>query len=139
MSTNAEAPTSKPSRVAFWIGWTLSALPAGMLLFSAVMKFGNSPDLTKGFEHLGWPLHLAVPLGVLELACALLYLIPRTAVLGAILVAGYLGGAIATHVRLEEPFFMQAGLGVVMWLGLYLRDPRLRTLIPLRMPPARGT
>lgn len=110
-----------------------------MLLFSASMKFGSSPDMTKGFEHLGWPLHLAVPLGVLELACALLYLIPRTAVLGAILIAGYMGGAIATHVRIGEPFFMQAGFGVVMWLGLYLRDPRLRALIPLRSPQPRGT
>lgn len=64
----------------------------------------------------------------------MLFLIPRTAVLGAILLAGYMGGAIATHVRIGEPFIMQAGVGVLAWLGLYLREPRLRALIPLRDP-----
>ena len=75
---------------------------------------------------------------VLGFFCVALFLIPRTAVLGAVLIAGYLGGAIATHVRIGEPFFIQAALGVVMWLGLYLRDPRLRALIPLRTPAAGG-
>ncbi len=132
MATDTQPTPPRPSRMAFWIGWVLSALPVPLFLFSAFGKFGKSPDVVKGFEHLGWPLHTAVPLGVLELACVVLFLIPQTAVLGAILIAGYLGGAIATHVRLEEPFYMQASLGVVMWLGLYLREPRLRALVPLR-------
>jgi hypothetical protein len=86
------------------------------------------------FAHLGWSERSMLPLAILELTCALLFLIPRTAVLGAILVAGYMGGAIATHARLGEPFLVQAGVGLLVWLGLYLRVPRLRELIPLRRP-----
>ena len=139
MDTESQSLAPRPSRKAFWIGWVLSALPVPLFVFSAIMKFGQSPDLVKGFEHLGWPADLAVPLGILELSCVLLFLIPRTAVLGAILIAGYLGGAIATHLRVEELFVVQAALGVVMWLGLYLREPRLRALIPLRTSPADRT
>jgi uncharacterized membrane protein YphA (DoxX/SURF4 family) len=116
-------------------GWVLTALPAGLLIFSGIMKFGTSKELNEGFAHLGLPTTLAWPLGILELSCVLLYLLPRTAVLGAILLAGYLGGAIITHVRIGEPFFMQAILGVILWLGLYLREPRLRALIPWRTTP----
>lgn len=121
----------------FWIGWILSIIPMPLLFMSAAMKFIQPEDVTKGFEHLGWPLSLAVPLGILELACAILFLIPRTAVLGAILLTGYLGGAIATHVRLEEQFVTPAALGIVLWLGLYLRDARLRALLPLRTAAGR--
>lgn len=120
------------SKSAFWGGWVVSGLPAAMLLFSAAMKFISSPQRTEGFNHLGWPEKYAVALGVVELACTALYLFPRTAVLGAILLTGYMGGAIATHARLGEMFVIQAGLGVLVWLGLYLRDRRVRALIPLR-------
>lgn len=75
---------------------------------------------------------MATPLGIVELVCAALYLLPRTAVLGAILLTGYMGGTIITHLRLGEPFYMQAGIGVLFWLGLYLRDARLRELAPWR-------
>jgi hypothetical protein len=88
--------------------------------------------VVKGFEHLGWPLGLAVALGVVELACVVIYLFPKTAVLGAILLTGYLGGAVAAHVRLEEQFAMPVILGVMLWGGLYLRDIRLRALLPFR-------
>ena len=71
-------------------------------------------------------------LGILEAACTIVYLIPRTAYLGAILLTAYMDGAVATHVRVGEPFYLQVGLGVLVWLGLYLRDPRIRELIPLR-------
>lgn len=134
MAGDASTIGLAPSRRAFWVGWVLSALPAPLLSFSAIMKFVKPPDVLKGFAHLGWPERLALPLGILELACLVLYLIPRTAVLGAVLMAGYMGGAIATHVRIGEPFIMQGLLGVVVWLGLYLREPRLRRLIPLRTP-----
>lgn len=129
--------TSPRRPKSFWIGWVLSILPMPLLLMSAAMKFMKPEDVVKGFEHLGWPLSLAVPLGILELACAILFLIPRTAVLGAILLTGYLGGAIATHVRLEEQFVTPAALGIVAWLGLYLREARLRALLPLRSPAGR--
>ena len=128
------APTSAPavSKKALWIGWILGMLPMPLMLFSGIMKFIMPADAVKSFADLGWPVRLALALGILELACTILYLIPRTAVLGAILLTGYMGGAIATHVRIGEPFWMQATIGVLFWLGLYLRDPRLRALIPLR-------
>lgn len=77
-------------------------------------------------------MNVAFGLGILEVACVVVYLIPRTAVLGAILLTGYLGGAVATHLRVGDPCFGPILLGVVLWGGLFLRDPRLRTLIPLR-------
>jgi hypothetical protein len=118
------------------VGWVVGALPALVLLFSASMKFSGSRELVEGFNHLGWPVSLAAPLGILEATVALLYLFPRTAVLGAILVTGYMGGAMAAHVRIGEPFFMQFLMGVLIWGGLYLREPRLGALIPLRREQA---
>jgi hypothetical protein len=134
MNYESQPIVSRPSRKALWAGWVLSVLPVPLLAFSAAMKFIRPPEVVEGFAHLGWPERLALPLGILELACVAVFLIPRTAVLGAILIAGYMGGAIATHVRLGEPFFIQAGVGLLPWLGLYLRDPRLRALAPLRSP-----
>jgi hypothetical protein len=110
----------------------MSVLPVLMLLMSATMKFLKPPDVVEGFAHLGYPLGLAIPLGVVELACTILYLVPRTSVLGAILLTAYLGGAVSTHVRVEEAFFMPIVLGILVWGGLFLRDPRVRALIPLR-------
>jgi hypothetical protein len=126
----AVAPVSKAR---FWIGVVLSAIPVLMLTMSAVMKVMQpAPDFAKGMEHLGWGLHLAIPLAVLEITCTLLYLIPRTSVLGAILLAAYLGGATATHVRVGDPWFIPVLLGVSLWLGLWLREPRLHDVLPLR-------
>ncbi len=127
-----ETTTPSVSRPALWIGWILGILPAGLLIFSGVMKFMKSPELVEGFDHIGWPADLALALGIVELVSTLLYLIPRTAVLGAVLLTGYLGGANATHVRIGEPFLFQVGMGVLLWLGLFLRDPRLRALLPWR-------
>jgi uncharacterized membrane protein YphA (DoxX/SURF4 family) len=126
------APAAPVSKKVLWTSYILSALPVLVLLFSGSMKFTHSPDLAKGFDHLGWPLRLAVPLGILELTCAILSIIPRTSVLGAILVAAYMGGAVATHVRIGEPPYVQILIGVLVWGGLYLRDSRLRALLPLR-------
>lgn len=125
-------PPPAPVSPAFlWTGRIMSYLPALLFVFSGLMKFNRTPELEKGFEHLQMPVAFATGLGVLELACTVLYLIPRTAVLGAILLTGYLGGAILTHLRVGDPFIVQFILGVVLWGGLYLRDPRLRALIPL--------
>jgi hypothetical protein len=118
-----------------WTGRVLSALPVPLFVFSASMKLRNPPDLAEGFAHLGWPISVGVPLGVVELVCTILYAIPQTAVLGAVLLTGYLGGAIATHVRIGEPIFMHVGLGIVLWLGLFLRDARIRSLLPWRTLP----
>ena len=110
----------------------MTALPVALLLMSGIMKLLRPGFVVEGFHHLGIPDHLIVPIGILELTCTIIYLIPRTSVLGAILLTGYLGGAILTHLRVGEPVFAQAIFGVLVWGGLFLRDPRLRVLIPLR-------
>jgi hypothetical protein len=128
--------TRPVSKGALWAGRVLSALPVLLLLFSAAMKFARPPEVMKGFAEMGYPERLAVPLGVVELTCTLLYVLPPTAVLGAVLLTGYLGGATATHLRIgQQQFVMPALLGVVAWLGLFLREPRLRALIPVRRRP----
>ena len=131
----SDNPTAPVSKKMLWAGRIMSALPVLGLLFSASMKLSHPPSLDEGFTHLGWPVNLALALGILELACTIVYVIPRTAVLGAILLTGYLGGAIATHVRIGEPFLPVILMGVLIWGGLFLRDPRLRALIPLRRQP----
>jgi hypothetical protein len=115
-----------------WAGWIVSALPVLGLLFSAAAKLAKPVAVVEEFTRLGWPESVTLALGIVELTCAILYLIPQTAVLGAILLTGYLGGAVATHVRIQENFIPPIVMGVLVWLGLYLRDRRLRTLIPLR-------
>ena len=128
--------TRPVSRKVLWTGYIMSALPVLMLLFSAAMKFANPPPVAEGFKHLGLPESFALGLGVLELGCTLLYIIPRTSVLGAILLTGYLGGAVLAHLRVGDPFFGPVIFGVLVWGGLFLRDPRLRALIPFRHRPA---
>jgi hypothetical protein len=129
------APVSQKMR---WAGLIMSMLPVLMLLMSAAMKFMKPASVIEGFAHLGFPESLALGLGILELACTIVYLIPQTSVLGAILLTGYLGGATVTHLRVGDPFLMPVILGVLVWGGLFLRDPRLRVIIPLRREPARG-
>lgn len=119
------------SKKALWAGRIISALPVLMLLFSAVMKLLKPAPVIEEFGRLGYPEKLAIVLGIVELGCTLIYIIPRTAVLGAILLTAYLGGATTTHVRIGDPFFFPIVFGILIWLGLYLRDPRLRSLVPL--------
>ena len=92
------------------------------------------PDVAKNMETMGWPASVAPVIGILNLGSLALYLIPQTAVLGAILLTGYLGGAVATHLRVGETgmSFVPVAFGVVIWLGLYLRDARIRELLPFR-------
>ena len=116
-----------------WAGYVMSALPVLMLLFSGILKLVKPASVAEGFTHLGYDDNLALGLGLVELLSTLLYVIPRTTVLGAILLTGYLGGATATHLRIGEPFHMAVLLGVLLWGGLSLRDERLRQLIPLRL------
>ena|SRR5688572_15682828 len=128
--TDRQVPTA--SKKMLWAGRIVTALPVLMLLFSGVMKLAKPAPVVEGFAKLGYPEHLALGIGILEIACTILYIIPQTAVLGAILLTGYLGGATATHVRVGDPYFATVILGMVVWLGLYLRDARVRALIPLR-------
>jgi hypothetical protein len=130
MSSTPQA--AQVSKAMLWAGWVVSILPVLMLTMSGVMKVLKPAAVVEGFAHLGWPDKLALALAIAELGCTIVYLIPRTSILGAILLTGYLGGAIAAHVRIGEQFVMPVILGVLIWLGLYLRDPRLRALVPLR-------
>jgi hypothetical protein len=123
-----------PKRLTLWVGRVLTALPILLMLFSASMKLAGSRQMLDEFvNRFGYAASAAPVLGVVELTCVVLYAIPRTAVLGAILLTGYLGGAVATHVRIGDPsFVMPFTLGVVAWGGLYFRDERLHALLPLR-------
>jgi hypothetical protein len=115
-----------------WVGRVISGLVAAPFFLSAFMKLKGGPELTQGMAHLGLPESMLVPLAILELSCVVIYLIPPTSVLGAILLAGYMGGAICTHWRVGDPFVAQIVIALLVWLGLYLREDRLRSLIPLR-------
>jgi uncharacterized membrane protein YphA (DoxX/SURF4 family) len=115
-----------------WVGRGISILTGLAFLMSGVMKVKGGPQLTEGMAHLGLPMSMVLPLAILEICCAVVYLIPATSVLGAILLAGYMGGAICTHWRVGDPFYVQIALGIFVWVGLYLRESRLRGLLPLR-------
>jgi hypothetical protein len=119
-----------------WIGWGMTGLMLAFLLFDSVSKLVLEQHVVAATAEIGYPLDLIRPLGIICLACTILYAIPRTSILGAILLTGYLGGAIASKVRIEDPLFgsvlFGVYLGILVWGGLYLRDERLRALIPLR-------
>ena len=119
-----------------WVGRAISILISLLFLLSGAMKLKGGAEVTRGMAHLGLPESLVVPLGILEISCVVIYLIPATSVLGAILLTGYIGGAICAHVRVGDAFFVQILLGICVWLGLYLRDNRLKELIPIRTPGA---
>jgi hypothetical protein len=112
-----------------WVGRLISWLPSLLFAFSAVMKLVRHPSVIQGMEHLGLPPRLMVPLGVIELLCVVVYLIPQTSFFGAILFTGYVGGTIITHWRIGEAPFAQIIIGVLLWVGLYLRRPRLREVV----------
>jgi DoxX-like family len=135
MSSSTQSVAS--SRKMVLAGRIISALSALFLLFDAIIKVLRAAPAVEGTVRLGYPVGVVVPIGVTLLLCVVLYLIPRSSVLGAILITGYLGGAVATQVRVEDLWFLfPVGL-VLVWLGLYLCDSRLRTLIPLRGAPAQ--
>ena len=128
--SSESAPTS---RKMLWVSYIISALPALLLLFSGIAKLMKPAPIVQGFAHFGYPESVIFGLGILEIACTIIYLIPRTSILGAILLTGYLGGATATNVRIGDPqFLMPVIVGVFVWGGLFFRDPRIRALIPLK-------
>ncbi len=115
-----------------WVGRVVSVLVSLVFAMSAFMKLKGGAEVLQGLAHLGLPVSLIMPLTILEVSCVVIYLIPATSILGAILLTGYIGGAICTHLRVGDPFFIQIALGIFVWLGLYLRENRLKQLIPLR-------
>src|SRR5580704_14861224 len=124
------------SKKSLWAGRIASGLVVAFMLFDAVIHLMKPAPVVEAFAKLGFPLRLAVPLGIIELVCILLYMVPRTSILGAILLTGYLGGAIAIQLPTGNSLFGEVlfpiYIGVILWGGIYLRDDRLRTLIPLR-------
>jgi DoxX-like protein len=129
----ADAQTEPVSKKMLWAGRIISALPVLLMVFGGTFGLLKPAVAMPGFLQYGYPEKVFLPVCILELVCAVVYAIPRTSALGAILLTGYLGGATATHVRVGEPiFFVPVLLGVLVWGGLYLRDGRLRGLIPLR-------
>jgi hypothetical protein len=128
-----QSATAPVSKTMLWVGRVMSAVPVLLILLGAVMKLMKLPAVIEGFAHAGVPEKLIVPVGLIEATCVVVYLIPRTAVLGAILMTGLLGGATITTLRVADPTYpMPVVLGMLAWGGLYLRDMRLRALIPLR-------
>ena len=128
----SDSQTAPGSKKMLWAGRITSALPVLMLFFSGAMKLANPAFVTEEFARLGYDESLVVGIGIMEIACTVVYVIPRSSVLGAILLTGYLGGATATQVRVGDPFFGPIVLGVLVWGGLLLRDERLRALLPLK-------
>jgi len=122
-----------------WAGRIVTAIPVLFLLFDAAIKFMQIAPVRESFAQLGYPERLAPTIGALALVCLTLYLIPRTSVLGAILLTGYLGGAVATQVRVGNPLLSHilfpTYVALLLWGGLWLRDDRLRLLVPLRTQP----
>jgi hypothetical protein len=133
MQVVLEAPTR--SKKLLWTGRVLSGLVTAFMLLDAVMKLVKPEFVVKATAELGYPESVIVGLGILLGACTLLYLIPRTAILGAILLTGYLGGAVASHLRHGDgwfPVLFPVVFGAMLWGGLCLRDERLGTLLPIR-------
>jgi len=128
--------TTSPLAKTIWIGRVLSALAVLFLLFDSVVKLLQLPVAMDGTTQLGYPGSVVFGIGLVELVCLVLYVIPQTSVFGAILFTGYLGGAIATHVRIASPLFTHIlfpiYVALLIWGGLYARDERLRSLIPIR-------
>jgi hypothetical protein len=117
-----------------WLGRVLSALPVLAMFFSGSIKLSHAAPFLEKWSAFGYPVGAATPIGIVEIACVVVYVVPKVRVLGAILMTGYLGGAIATHVRVGDVFIAPLVLGIFVWAGLFLRDKRLQALLPFVSP-----
>ncbi len=127
-----QSPVNAVSNKALWAGRIVSAVPVLLMGIGGIFMLIDPAPMLKTLSELGYSADLARPIACVEVACVVIYLVPRTAILGAILLTGYLGGATASHVRAGQPFYLPVAVGVLVWLGLYLRDGRLRSLLPWR-------
>lgn len=119
------------SKGMFWTGRIISYLCILFLLFDAIMKVIKEKHTIEGSAKLGWPLEAIQPTGIVLLICTILYMIPRTAIMGAILLTAYLGGATAVMVYARQPFYFSVIFGILVWAGIYLRNAKLRGLVPM--------
>ena len=135
-TVSGNATTTTPSATARKVGYVLSGLFVLFMLFDGIIHILNLQTVEDASAELGLPDSLALTAGVVQLICLALYVIPRTSILGAILLTGYLGGAVLTNLRAEQPLLsttlFAVYTGIVMWAGLYLRDEKVREIIPLR-------
>jgi DoxX-like family len=134
-SSSGRSRANTVSKGRLWAGRIISGLPVLFLLLDGIFKLIKPAVVVETTVHLGYSESAIVPIGIVLITCTVLYIIPRTSVLGAILLTGYLGGAVSTHVRAAEgafPIVFPIIIGALLWLGLYLRDDRLRSLVPLR-------
>lgn len=131
-----ETQTAEVSRRGLWAGRIITGLTVAFLTFDSVIKLLRLPVAVQGTVQLGYPESTVLAIGIIQLVCLIAYTVPRTAILGAILLTGYLGAAVATHVRVGSPLvshtLFAVFVGVLVWLGLYLRDKELRALVPVR-------
>ena len=131
-----ESSPASPSKVSLWAGRIISGFITAFMIFDGVIHILRPEPVVEGFAKLHFPLRFAVPLAIIERFCLLLYVIPRTAILGGILLTGYYGGAVAIQMPRGNSFFGEilfpVYFGVLLWAGIYLRDERLRALIPFR-------
>jgi DoxX-like family len=137
LDLTAAAPRAGRPRASLWTGRVLSSLGVLFMLFDGGAKvFDLIPPEAKAANSLGWPDHTFFTIGAISLICTALYLIPRTAVIGAILLTGYFGGAIASHVRVDSPLFSHTlfpiYIAAFFWIGLLLRDDRVRSIFAAR-------
>ncbi|UUO06474.1 DoxX family protein [Blastopirellula sp. J2-11] len=136
--TESEIVVNQPNMVAVWIGRVITLLAGLAFLAAGVMKLSMAlggemdPEAVKEMQEAGFPVAKLLPLGILLTTCAVLYLIPQTSILGAILLTGYMGGAICTHWLKDEDMTVQILLPILAWVGIYLRDQRLWKMIPFR-------
>ncbi len=125
-----------PSKTRLWTGRILSAVALLFLLFDGVMKLIRPLPVTQAMTQLGFPVHLSVPIGIILLICTALYAFTPTSVFGAVLLTGYLGGAVVSQLRIGAPLFFNTlfpvYFAILLWAGVYLREPRLQALIPVR-------
>jgi DoxX-like family len=134
MSTHSQSSSS--SKAMLWAGWGMSGLTVVFMLFDGISKLALERHVVQAMTEIGYPEGVIRPLGIVILTCTILYAIPSTAIFGAILLTGFLGGAVASKVRLEDPLFgsilFGVYIGILAWSGLYLRDDRIRALLPWR-------
>lgn len=128
--------TTTPSSATRWAAWTLRGLGVAFMTFDVAIKLLQLPMAIEGTTVLGYQASAVFTIGLIQLLCLVLYVVPATSVFGAVLFTGYLGGAIATHLRLGNPLFSHVlfpiYVALFLWGGLYLQEPRLRALMPFR-------
>ena len=130
MGSVAQVPAISKGRL--WAGIIISALPSILFVVTGLFPFIDPAKAAEGTAHMGYPVHLGTVISILEIGCAIIYMVPQTSVLGAILLTGYLGGATASHIRIGEPPVMPLVVAALVWLGIYLREPRLQSVLPVR-------